>query len=68
MALEPFFTANSGKSKQASVEETSKITGGSLDYIIANAGYVSQLSQLEHFSVLYDCLISILHRVILDRR
>jgi len=37
---------------KASVEETSKITGGSLDYIIANAGYVSQLSQLEHFSVL----------------
>jgi hypothetical protein len=38
---------------QASVDETSKITGGKLDYIIANAGLVSSWSAYDPLSVLY---------------
>ncbi|KAH8893324.1 NAD(P)-binding protein [Thozetella sp. PMI_491] len=34
------------KAIQATVDETAKITGGSLDYLIANAGFVSRWSAL----------------------
>ncbi|CAM1505987.1 Fc.00g116240.m01.CDS01 [Cosmosporella sp. VM-42] len=37
---------------KASVAETSEITGGSLDYIIANAAFISDWSGLASFSVL----------------
>ncbi|KAK7431784.1 hypothetical protein QQZ08_001724 [Neonectria magnoliae] len=39
---------------KSSVAETSKITGGSLDYIIANAALISKFSALESFGSLAD--------------
>lgn len=39
---------------KASVAETSKITGGSLDYIIANAAFLAPWSGLDSISSLYD--------------
>ncbi|KPM37616.1 hypothetical protein AK830_g8975 [Neonectria ditissima] len=39
---------------KSSVAETAKITGGSLDYIIANAAFVSTWSSLESFGSLAD--------------
>lgn len=38
--------------EQASVDEVSKITGGSLDYIIANAAFQGAWSAYEPLSVL----------------
>ncbi|RYP08519.1 hypothetical protein DL764_001850 [Monosporascus ibericus] len=37
---------------QQAVVETAKITGGSLDYLVANAGYVTQLDAFEPIGVL----------------
>ncbi|WAO82895.1 Hypothetical protein NCS54_00006900 [Fusarium falciforme] len=43
---------NDYEALKASVDETSKITGGKLDYIIANAGLVSSWSAYDPLSVL----------------
>ncbi|KAI4861822.1 hypothetical protein F4820DRAFT_451600 [Hypoxylon rubiginosum] len=37
---------------KGAVEDTAKITGGSLDYLIANAGYVSQFDAYDPIGVL----------------
>jgi hypothetical protein len=41
-------------SVQKSVDQVSAIVNGSLDYLIANAGYISSWSAYDSLSTLYD--------------
>jgi NAD(P)-dependent dehydrogenase (short-subunit alcohol dehydrogenase family) len=49
---------NTNTSYQTAVSETAKLTGGSLDYIIANAGLITPFDQYDGIGDLYAPLPS----------